>query len=76
MAHALHQSIEALLVARAGGELNKPLPEGRIERTPLRAGNGSRLLQKIFVGTQRDIFHTKIVYTKFVQLSLPGRSGT
>jgi hypothetical protein len=32
------------------------------------AGNGSGSLNEVFVGAQRDIFHTVIVYTKTVYL--------
>jgi hypothetical protein len=63
---SLHQGIVFLGLACLSGELDEPFAERLIEGALLCAGELARLLDKLFISTERNIFHTKTVYTIFV----------
>ena len=63
---SLHQGIVFLGLACLSGELDEPFAERLIEGTLLCPGELARLLDKLFISTERNIFHTKTVYTIFV----------
>jgi hypothetical protein len=63
---SLHQGIVFLGLACLSGELDEPFAERLIEGALLCPGELTRLLDKLFISTERNILHTKIVYTIFV----------
>ena len=67
MLQSLHQSVELLRAAASCCKLFQPFAEHSIERLMLRFGQQARLLDQLFIGTEGDVFHTKAVYTFFVQ---------
>src|SRR5215472_17575133 len=66
VAEPTHQGIVITYAARRSREMSQPFAEGCIESPVLLAGNQARLLDKVLVGTQRDVLHTDPVYTKLV----------
>src|ERR1700719_2620644 len=67
MLQSLHQGVELLRAATSCCKLFQPFAEHSIERLMLRFGQQARLLDQLFIGTEGDVFHTKAVYTIFVQ---------
>ena len=66
MLHPFHQDVETLCISCTRCELRKPFAEGRVQRLVLRARNLPGPFDQVFVGAERDVFHTKLVYTAFV----------
>ena len=64
---SLHQSVELLCAAASCRKLFQPFPEHSIKRLMLRFGQKARLLNQSLICTEGDVFHTKAVYTIFVQ---------
>ena len=69
MFQSLHQSVELLRTPAACCKLFQPFAEHSIERLMLRFGQEPRLLNQLLIGTEGNVFHTKIVYTIFVSLA-------
>src|SRR5580692_10332047 len=67
MLQSLHQSVELLRAAASRCKLFQPFAEHSIERLMLRFGQKARLLNQLLICTERNVFHTKAVYTIFVQ---------
>src|SRR5258708_29564569 len=67
MLQSLHQSVELLRAAASCCELFQPFAEHSIERLMLRFGQKTRLLNQLLICTEGNVFHTKAVYTIFVQ---------
>ena len=67
MFQSLHQSVELLRAAASCCELLQPFAEQSIERLVLRFGQQARLLNQLLICTEGNVFHTKTVYTIFVQ---------
>jgi hypothetical protein len=53
----------------------QPFAERRVKGSALGAGHQASLLEKVFVGTQRHILHTNVVYTKAVNKQDLNRDG-
>ncbi len=68
-AQPLDYAIECSKIARSLGIVFQPLPEGCIEGRILRLGGFSGLFNQIFVSTQCNVFHTKLVYTRLVRFA-------
>jgi len=68
MAQAAHQRIHGRTASGLRGILFQPFPKGCIQSLVLRSSYQPRLLNKVFVSAQSDIFHTYTVYTIFVHL--------
>lgn len=66
-AKIFHKRVEALGVSFAGGKLRQPLAESGVEGGSLRLCDGARLLDEVLVRAEGEVFHTKLVYTSFVQ---------
>ena len=67
MLQSLHQSVELLRAAASCCKLFQPFAEHSIERLMLRFGQKARLLNQLLIRTEGNVFHTKAVYTIFVQ---------
>jgi len=59
---ALHQGVEDLRVSVARSELRQPFAKSRIQGRVSRTGNGTSLLNQVFVGAQSDVLHVEAVY--------------
>ena len=60
---SLHQGLVFLGFACLLSELDKPFAERLVESTLLCTGELTGLFNKFFVGTERDVLHTRAVYT-------------
>ncbi len=72
MLQALHQGVELLRAAVSCCKLFQPFAEHSIERLMLRFGQQARSLNQLLIRTEGNVFHTKVVYTIFVQLAMSG----
>ena len=63
---AIHEVVEGFDVAIAGRKLREPFAEGLIERGVLLAGDEAGAVNEFIFGTQGNVSHTRIVYTKTV----------
>jgi len=63
---ATHQVVEGFDTAIAGSKLREPLAEGLIERSVTLAGDEAGAVNEFIFGTQGNVSHTRIVYTKTV----------
>jgi len=66
MLQTLHQSVVFLRAAALRRKLFQPFAEHGIERLMLGFGQQARLLEQLFICTERNVLHTKTVYTTFV----------
>src|SRR5579862_9350837 len=63
---ALHKRRNGSTAADLRRILFQPLAECGVQSRAARLCDQSRLLDQVFVGTERDVFHTKLVYTILV----------
>src|ERR1700751_2878428 len=77
MLQSLHQGVELLRAAASCCKLFQPFAEHSVERLVLRFGQKARLLNQSLICTEGNVFHTKAVYTIFVQQARfpSGKSG-
>jgi hypothetical protein len=68
MAQPTHQCVYFLCASRLRNVLVEPFPEQSVERPVLRLRERPRLFNQIPFGAKSNVFHTNIVYTKFVLL--------